>query len=185
MGRLSCSTTQLYLPDINEDKVPLASGQWPLVIGRNGDRSGSAEAQTINVTSGDSILANQTLSSDGFCEGNGSLHHIATDMLHYSSPPGSSSYIKLKHILGTTSHFYIKTPNDGFFTHTTQSYVRMLRGYGLERCHRKTLCVRDGLNSSVILIDTFSWNSDSLCPLKEPRCLNQPRIYIQSEQFES
>ena len=34
------------------------------------------------------------------CNNEGSLHQIALDMFHHSSPPGSASYTKLKHVLG-------------------------------------------------------------------------------------
>jgi len=38
--------------------------------------------------------------SPSYCNNEGSLHQIALDMFHHSSPPGSASYTKLKHVLG-------------------------------------------------------------------------------------
>jgi len=43
---------------------------------------------------------NSNYDSPSYCNNEGSLHQIALDMFHHSSPPGSASYTKLKHVLG-------------------------------------------------------------------------------------
>lgn len=142
------------------------------------------KSNMTEVLSKDGVGSSQSHPTETYCEGKGSLHQIALDLMNYSSPRGSPSYNKFKNILDSAFHFYIEKPGD-FFTHTTQSIARMLEGYGHKRCDKKSSCLQDGANDSVILVDTFSWRPKSPCPLKKSECLNQPRIYIQSEQAAS
>ena len=117
-----------------------------------------------------------SLDDTSFCEGEGSLHQIGLDMFNAYSPPGSPSYKKLKHILDTFSQFYLDTPR-GFFVETQNSIERMLKGYGLE-----VVINKGDINRNVILIDTYARVNKSPCSIYMPKCLNRPRLYIQSEQ---
>lgn len=141
-------------------------------------RNGSDNYTTLDTNSAPSSVP------EFFCQGKGSLHQVALDLMNYSSPRGSPSHNKLKYILDAATHFYIDTPGY-FFTHTSQSISRMLQGYGLQKCDKKSSCLHGGTNDSVVLVDSFSWRPKSPCPLKESKCLNQPRIIIQSEQAAS
>ena len=54
----------------------------------------------INVNGTIVTNTNSNYDSPSYCNNEGSLHQIALDMFHHSSPPGSASYTKLKHVLG-------------------------------------------------------------------------------------
>lgn len=100
-----------------------------------------------------------------FCNGTGSLHQIGLDMFHFSSPVGSPSHIKLKHVLDATSHFYI-SPAVEIFAQTRASIAKMLEGYGLHQTKSS--------NKNTSVIDMFAQSKSG--------CRHQARIYIQSEQ---
>jgi hypothetical protein len=117
------------------------------------------------------------------CRGNGSLHQIGLDMFHFSSPRGSPSYIKFKHVLDMSSHFYIGKLAV-IFEQTTEAIRRMLSGYGL---HETDIPSPSNNNQSVLLLDHYTGEKGNStgCPLRDPKCMNRPRIYFQSEQHAS
>mmetsp|Transcript_21760 Transcript_21760/g.23356 ORF Transcript_21760/g.23356 Transcript_21760/m.23356 type:complete len:493 (+) Transcript_21760:46-1524(+) len=117
--------------------------------------------------------------SASFCSSSeGSLHQIALDMFHHSSPPGSLSLMKLKEVLQSNSHFYITFP-DAIFTNNQENIASMLEGYGLTRLDERP--PKEWTN--VTLVEVAIFTKGGVCPLVEAGCLNRSRIIIQSEQY--
>ena len=115
--------------------------------------------------------------SESFCLREGSLHQLAVDMFLYSSPPGTASYNKFKHVLDMNSEFYVEMGGGrGIFVQNQAMMDRMLYGYGLHKIGTKPL----GL-SNVTLVETMFTRSS--CPLTEAGCKEQNRIIIQTEQY--
>ena len=130
--------------------------------------------QSSNVTNAPFHYTN--VDSTPFCSSDeASLHHIALDMFHNSSPPGSLSYKKFKHVLGINHVFYIDL-GPKIFIQNQESIAKMLEGYGLQRITSKPARL-----SEVTLVETM-W-SESTCPIGESQCRNHSRIHIQSEQY--
>ena len=112
-----------------------------------------------------------------FCSNSkGSLHQIALDMFHHSSPPGSLSHMKLKEVLQSNSLFYMTFPG-AIFTNNQENIASMLEGYGLTRLDERP--PKEWTN--VTLVELAITNG--VCPLVEAGCLNRSRIIIQSEQY--
>jgi len=73
-----------------------------------------------------------------FCLTEGSLHQLALDMFMHSSPPGTASYNKLKHVLDLNSEFYVEMGGvHGIFAQNEAVTSNMLYGYGLHPVGRK------------------------------------------------
>lgn len=111
-----------------------------------------------------------------FCQQEGSLHQIALDMIHYSSPRGSASYQKLQHIVQQNPTFFleVKVP---ILTEVEQNIARLLQGFDLEQ----TTSPPSNTETNVTLIQN-AWGS-KLCNLVKPECRNTTRIILQSEQI--
>lgn len=115
--------------------------------------------------------------SASFCSSpEGSLHQIALDMFHHSSPPGSASHTKLKERLQAHSQFYIDLQG-GIFAENQRNMASMLEGYGLTRLEKRP--PKEWIN--VTLVETPMMKG--VCPLKEVECQNRSRILIQTEQY--
>ena len=115
--------------------------------------------------------------SASFCSSpEGSLHQIALDMLHHSSPPGSASHTKLNGVLRAHSHFYIDFKG-AIFRENQRNVASMLEGYGLTRLEQRP--PREWTN--VTLVETAIMAG--VCPLAEAECRNRSRILVQTEQY--
>lgn len=108
-----------------------------------------------------------------YCSSNvGSLHSIAMDMIHYSSPPGSKSFNKLKSVLQAHSNFFVDL-GPPIFQQNGENMAALLEGYGLKRVSE-----RPGENGfDTLLVETLF--SSSTCPLESNACLLRGRILIQ------
>ena len=111
-----------------------------------------------------------------YCQGAGSLHQVALDMIGHSSPHGSHSYSTFHHVLQKNPFFYVNM-GDGF-EENENNVVAMLKGFALERAHNWTT-----EDSDMTLVDVAS--RTSLCPIDLDHCFNQTRNIIQSEQLDS
>jgi len=105
-----------------------------------------------------------------------SLHQVALEMVHFSSPPGSASYRKLNHVLSLNEKFHISL-GPTIFSTTERSVARMLQGYGLRQAELSPA----PSDHNVTLVET-KW-SKSRCPITDRDCRHQGRIIIQSEQY--
>jgi hypothetical protein len=111
--------------------------------------------------------------SASFCYSEeGSLHHIALDMIQHSSRPGSPSYEKLKHVLNLNQQFYINLGSP-IFHRNEVSISTMLQGYGLNQ----TVGRPSSHIITTILVETKL--TDSVCRISEDECRDYPRILIQ------
>mmetsp|Transcript_29690 Transcript_29690/g.62511 ORF Transcript_29690/g.62511 Transcript_29690/m.62511 type:complete len:409 (+) Transcript_29690:119-1345(+) len=147
----------------------------PILASLGGNHTGNA-ADYIGASTNSG--GSSPSSSSYNCFSNGSLHELALDMFHYSSPPGSKSYTKLKRVLDSNTEFYIDLGGDkGIFTRNTESITRMLRGYGLQKARR----VPSYQNNNVTLVETLFTRSP--CTIGDEKCRNVPRIFIQTEQY--
>lgn len=106
----------------------------------------------------------------------GSLHHIAFEMLNYSSPVGSSSRKKLKHVLDQNQFFYIDL-GPPIFSSIQESLSDAFIGYGLRRSFEKPTFIQ----KNITLVETIFTKSS--CPIIETHCHNQTRILLQTEQY--
>ncbi|KAL9183223.1 hypothetical protein ACHAXT_005010 [Thalassiosira profunda] len=117
-------------------------------------------------------------STESFCATRGSLHQLALDQFNHSSPPGSTSYKKLKHVLDLNEEFFIDMGGkQGIFFKNTECMVRMLQGYGLRQ-----ITARPENIHNVTLVETIFTHSWCMTA-DEEKCLEQPRIIIQTEQY--
>jgi len=76
--------------------------------------------------------------------------------------------------LGLSEFFYI-SGNGHIFTHNEDNWKSLLEGYGLVHIDWKPKTKTD-----VIFVETYKTSSP--CPLGEPECYDQPRIFVQTEQ---
>eukprot|EP00581_Thalassiosira_minuscula_P016998 CAMPEP_0183714394 /NCGR_PEP_ID=MMETSP0737-20130205/8916_1 /TAXON_ID=385413 /ORGANISM="Thalassiosira miniscula, Strain CCMP1093" /LENGTH=324 /DNA_ID=CAMNT_0025943309 /DNA_START=48 /DNA_END=1018 /DNA_ORIENTATION=+ len=112
------------------------------------------------------------------CFNNGSLHELALGMFSYSSPPGSTSYKKLKHVLDLNSLFFIDMGGmRDIFSANTECMRRMLRGYGL-----KEVLQRPSVPNDITIVETL-FTEENPCPISNENCRNHSRILIQTEQY--
>jgi len=119
-----------------------------------------------------------SLSRDDYCSSSsGSLRSIAIDMINYSSPQGSKSFNKLKHVLDLHSEFFVDLKPFDLFQRNQESMATLLEGYGLKRLYESPAEGR----SNVLLVETQF--SSSTCPLKRDDCATRGRILIQTEQI--
>mmetsp|Transcript_36107 Transcript_36107/g.86078 ORF Transcript_36107/g.86078 Transcript_36107/m.86078 type:complete len:454 (-) Transcript_36107:6-1367(-) len=112
-----------------------------------------------------------------YCMNEGSLHQLAKDMLHRSSPIGLE---KLKHVLNSNRDFFIdsgKGSELGIFFMVERCIARMLEGYGLNQVKQTP----PSSSANMTLVETFV--TKSVCSILSPRCRDVSRIFIQSEQF--
>ncbi len=132
--------------------------------------TGSLKRQMITITRNDE--------SESFCLTKGSLHQLAVGMFLHSSPPGTASYNKFKHVIDENSEFYVEMGGGhGIFVQNQILMDRMLYGYGLHNTDTKPLG-----HSNVTLVETIFTSSS--CPLRtEVDCKDQARILIQTEQY--
>ena len=102
--------------------------------------STTLSAQHMNATSSASNankIISTTNNDDKYCFTKGSLHQLAIDTFYHFSPPNSTSYNKLKHVLDTNPAFYINMGGGrGIFAKNEEMISRMLRGYGLKQVPR-------------------------------------------------
>lgn len=134
----------------------------------------------VNGTTTASATNTNNYDAPSYCDHEGSLHQIALDMFHHSSPPGSASYNKLKHVLGLSEFFYTSL-GAPIFSKNEHMLKKMLEGMGLVHVDMKSLGGMVG-KTEVILVETYK--TQSSCPLVPPKpdCHDQPRIFIQTEQ---
>jgi len=115
-----------------------------------------------------------------FCSSpEGSLHQLALDMFHHSSPPGSPSYQKLRHVLDSGHQLFFIDLGAPIFSPIQVSMASMLEGYGLTRIRERPT---NDTSSTITLVETQFTNSP--CPIHAParECQDRFRIYLQSEQ---
>ena len=115
-----------------------------------------------------------------FCSSpEGSLHQLALDMFHHSSPPGSPSYQKLRHVLDNGHQLFFIDLGAPIFSPIQVSMASMLEGYGLTRIRERPT---NDTSSTITLVETQFTNSP--CPIHAParECQDRFRIYLQSEQ---
>ena len=115
----------------------------------------------------------------------GSLHQIALDMINNSSPKGSPSYLKLRHILSTATKFHILLRPRDIFNKNEDNISQLLWGAGLQRVSgaKYRQAIEEGNANDVILVETLY--TKSACPILQDHCRDRPRVYIQSEQLSS
>ncbi|EJK50384.1 hypothetical protein THAOC_30657 [Thalassiosira oceanica] len=114
-----------------------------------------------------------------FCKPNGpgSLHRQAIMAFNYSSPVSSASYKKLQHVLNLNDKFHLNMAGgQGIFDGNRQCISRMLTGYGLGEAG-----VMTKNDPGVTLVETKFTNSS--CPLDDEKCVDQGRIFLQTEQI--
>ena len=125
-----------------------------------------------------------------FCQQEGSLHQIALDMIQFSSPPGSPSRKKLKHVLDQNSAFYISL-GPIIFRPMEESLAAMLEGYGMTRVTTPPALINDTHNDAHITVVETAFSRavpDPVCSStttidgNSNTCRNRTRILVQSEQ---
>ena len=112
------------------------------------------------------------------CINRGSLNNIAIDMLNFSSPLGSLSRKKLKHVLDQNHFFYIDL-GPAIFSSIQESLSLAFTGYGIQRCFQKPTINQ----TNITLIETIFTKSS--CPFALDNCQTHTRIILQSEQYQS
>ena len=111
----------------------------------------------VNGTTTASATNTNNYDAPSYCDHEGSLHQIALDMFHHSSPPGSASYNKLKHVLGLSEFFYISL-GAPIFSKNEHMLKKMLEGMGLVHVDMKSLGGMVG-KTEVILVETYKTQS--------------------------
>ena len=131
----------------------------------------------------------QIIDQDICSTAQGSLHNIAMDMIKRSSPPCSSSYLKLRHIVSGNRQFYAnlsrgqKVRNSAAYTSNELQMIQLLQGAGLVQSIDSEIGVSKDPN--ILLVEGYHTFELSPCPLFEDRCKDHYRIVIQSEQAQS
>ena len=110
-----------------------------------------------------------------YCYSDGSLDKLARDMLNFSSPAGSPSYTKFKRVLNARKEFYLHMRGN-IFEYNAVLTARMLTGFGLSQ-----LAVQPANPGDALLVEVEF--TPSACPLGDGNCSEQPRIFIQTEQY--
>jgi hypothetical protein len=105
-------------------------------------------------------------------------------MANHSSPVGSPSYLKMQHILHTSSRFYINI-GDPIFSNVEQNMVAMFEGYGLTRLLNSTIntAIEDPQDIIRIEVSCLGKMGNTKCIGNATRCQQMPRIILQSEQL--
>lgn len=129
------------------------------------ERSPSSSVSVSTVSSSHPVKEDYCSSSVG------SLHSIALDMINHSSPHGSNSYNKLKHVLDLSTGFYINLWPP-IFQQNEENIAALLEGYGLTRTHHTPPKSSDGF----LLVETIY---SSACSIEKIECATRPRILIQ------
>ncbi|CAJ1951948.1 unnamed protein product [Cylindrotheca closterium] len=120
-------------------------------------------------------IANSAYPSFCFTE-KGSLHSIALDMFRHSSPPGSRSFRKLRHVLHRNPSFHINFPRK-IFKSNQESLTSMFTSNGLMQ--ETTDIPTESNCSDITLVETLL---HSHCPIQNPNFVDAGRIIIQTEQ---
>jgi len=137
---------------------------------------GSMSLHAANMDIHNSLSGATYNDSESFCDNKGSLHQVDLDMFNYSSPPGSQSYKKMKHVLGLSPFFYVNMGAGLIFGKNQDMMKRMMRGMDLVE-----IDWNPSGPANITLVETFF--TRSTCPLSDGgSCLSQPRIFIQTEQ---
>ena len=114
------------------------------------------------------------------------LNDMAIKLATFTTPHGSKSWEKHKHIFSRATQFYVVKPKSSIFDSTTENIILMLSSYGLKKIVNDTLdsdiVTRDGNRTIIIEYLVFQHNS-RYYPCIGSSCGDIPRILLQTEQL--
>lgn len=119
---------------------------------------------------------------------NESMHQMAVNMVHLSSPKNSSAWTKSRNLLSKYGRFHVfLDSNNKLFEDTTKNVVTMLEGYGLQQIPEPIIvCSAESAKTTIIVEMAAYAAAKAKGRLRqEGDCSNMPKILLQTEQIAS